>query len=102
MPLYDETRPGRIYSGSPGGATATPPSPPSSVVPIYGPGGVIIGYEVTFPSGDYDIWSPLEYDNMLKYGTKNPEDLAGGGGGGRTASQEALDVAQAEALRARI
>lgn len=58
---------------------------PSSVKPIFGQGGVIIGYEVTYSDDSFDVLSPKEYDNLVKYGTtEDPEEEKGGGGGSAT------------------
>src|SRR3990167_72145 len=46
----------------------------SSVVAITGPGGQILGYEIHYSDGSFDILSPQEYNNLQQYGTPNPPE----------------------------
>lgn len=54
-----------------GGATQN--TTVSNTTPVYGPEGQILGYEITLSTGDVQVLQPLEYENLLKYGTTDPK-----------------------------
>lgn len=61
-----------------GGTTAT-----SNVKKIFGPNNAVIGYEVKYSDGSFDVLTPKEYDNLVQFGsTEAPEEEDGGSGGG--------------------